>query len=280
MYGFAIEEKTAAAVHTLYPTLKNVAGERIRAELAKLLCGAHCGPILREYAEVFAFLIPPLGPCIGFDQRTPYHRWDVYEHLVRSVETVAPTEVLRLAMLLHDVGKPACFTLDAQGIGHAYGHQKRSAELAAPVLDGLHPDNATRERVLLLVEYHDIDLAEDRRLLLRRLNRFGEEGLRQLIEVHRADAIAKGTVSPEEVNGWADGLISALDALLAERPCFSLKKLAVNGRDLLQAGVPKGPTLGQTLNTLLEQVMAGNLPNEREALLSAARALTNGTDSI
>ena len=138
-YCFAIEEHTAAAVHSLKETLADVAAERIRVELAKLLCGKGAGDILRSYHDVMGQVIPQVRPMVGFEQHTPHHRYDVWEHTIRAVEAVPATEVLRLTMLLHDSGKPAAFTMDENGVGHAYGHQKISAEIADKVLTSLMP---------------------------------------------------------------------------------------------------------------------------------------------
>lgn len=270
VYGFTIEEETSAAIHALCASLRDVAPERIRVELAKLLCGQAAEEILRAYSDVIFTVLPPLAPMLGFDQRTPYHRYDVWEHTLRALAAAPATEVIRLTMLLHDSGKPAAFTLDEKGVGHAHGHPKRSAEIARDILLSLRVDNATLDRVLLLVTNHDYPLTPDRRIILRRLNRFGEVVLRQLIEVHRADGMGKGTVAPEIVEDWAATMRRSLDAVLAEKPCFTLRDLAVNGSDLLQAGIPKGRVIGQCLQTLLEAVIDGKLPNEREALLEAA----------
>ena len=270
VYGFSIEEKTSQAIHALRDTLRGVAAERVRIELAKLLCGQAAETVLREYSDVLFTIMPSLSPMLGFDQRTPYHRYDVWEHTLRTLAAAPATEVLRLTMLLHDSGKPASFTLDDKGVGHAYGHPKRSAEIAREILTGLRVDKATLDRVTLLVANHDYPLTPERRIILRRLNRFGEEVLRQLIEVHRADGLGKGTVSPELVEDWAATMRSALDAVLAEKPCFTLADLAVNGSDLINAGLPRGRAVGQCLQTLLEAVIDGKLPNERKALLAAA----------
>lgn len=270
VYGFAIEERTAEAIHALKDTLRDVAAERIRIELAKLLCGQAAEDILRTYCDVIFTIMPPLAPMHGFDQRTPYHRYDVWEHTIRALAAAPATEVMRLTMLLHDSGKPDSFTLDEKGVGHAHGHPKRSAEIARDMLLRLRVDNATLDRVALLVANHDYPLTPDRRILLRRLNKFGEEVLRQLIEVHRADGMGKGTVAPEIVEDWAATMRRALDAVLAEKPCFTLKELAVNGGDLIRAGIPQGSAIGRCLQTLLEAVIDGKLPNEREALLQAA----------
>ena len=182
------------------------------------------------------------------------------------------TETLRLTLLLHDAGKPAAFTVDEQGVGHAHGHHRLSAEIAAEVLAYLRLDNATRDRILMLVEHHDWPLSTERTLLKRRLNRLGEEALYQLIEVQRADALGKGTEAAADVEARTEELRQALTALLAERPCVTLRDMAVNGRDLMAEGIAHGRQLGETLNWLLAEVLNERLPNEREALLSAARA--------
>ncbi len=268
-YDFTIEEETAAAVHNLKGTLSGVAAERIRAELGKLLCGKGAGGILRQYADVIFQVLPELAPMLNFQQHTPFHRYDVWEHTVRGVESIPASEVLRLAMLLHDSGKPSTFTLDENGVGHAYGHQAISAEIAARALESLRVDNATRERVLLLVKHHDIPLDTTPRCLKRRLNQFGEETVRQLIEVRRADMMGKGTMTAEDANRHAEGLRQALDALLATRPCVTLKDLAVRGGDLMQLGI-RGKAVGQCLGYLLNEVMEDRLVNDAPRLLAAA----------
>ena len=273
VYGMRIEDSTALAIHRRRGDLAGVAAERIHAELSRMLCGKGAGRMLREYHDVITGVLPWLAPMVGFDQRTPYHRYDVWEHTLRAIDAVPPTEVLRLTMLLHDSGKPASFTLDEQGVGHAYGHQARSAAIAEEALACLKTDNATRDRVLLLVAHHDMPLSTEPSLLTRRLNRLGEEALRQLIEVQRADALAKGTQPPEEIEAQTAALREALDALLAQKPCFTLKQLNIRGNDLSGAGVPAGKAVGQCLQRLLEEVMTGDIPNEREALLARAREI-------
>ena len=268
-YGLTIEEHTARAVHSLKHTLSGVAAERIRVELAKLLCGRGAGDILRAYHDVICQVLPALSPMIGFDQRTPFHRYDVWEHTVRAVEAVPAREVLRLTMLLHDSGKPSAFTVDENGIGHAYGHQKISRGIAEEALTFLRADNATRDRVLVLVEHHDIPMNGERTLLKRRLNQFGEETVRQLIEVQRADAMGKGTMTVQEIETRTAEVFRALEELLASNPCVTLKDLAVRGDDLIRMGI-KGKAIGQCLAHLLDEVMAERLENQREILLDAA----------
>ena len=273
VYDFTIEPDTAAALRKKAPDLKHVAGERIREELLKLLCGKAAGRILREYPEVLAEIIPEIRPMIGYDQENHHHSYDLWEHTVRGIEGVPADPVLRLTMLLHDTGKPAVRTTDEKGEGHYYGHPRVSEEIARRTAEALRLDNAFRERLCILVRHHDTPLRTqsgaintDRSFLLRRLNKYGEENLRALFLIHCADRTATGYSSAEREQTRLRDRTEALNALLAEQPCFSLKNLAVNGRDLIALGL-KGKAVGETLQSLLEAVMDGLVPNERSALL-------------
>ena len=275
VYDFEIDPATDAAARKLAPSLHGVAGERIREELMKLLCGKGVGRILRAYPDILSEIIPEIRPMIGYDQQNHHHSYDLWEHTVRAVENIPAEADLRLAMLLHDTGKPLVRTTDEHGEGHYRGHQAASAEIAERAAEALRLDNATRDRVILMVRYHDIPLRTetgeinlDRSFLLRKLNRFGETDLRALIRIHRADRIATGYSSPEREDRRMKERLDALDALLAEQPCFTLKDLAVNGRDLQSAGL-RGKEIGDTLQRLLEGVMDGKLENTRDALLRA-----------
>ena len=281
VYDFAIEPSTSAALRRMAPDLSRVAGERIREELLKLLCGKAAGRILREYPEVLAEIIPEIRPMIGYDQQNHHHSYDLWEHTVRGLEGVPADPVLRLTMLLHDTGKPAVRTTDEKGEGHYRGHPKVSEQIARKTAETLRLDNAFRDRLCTLVLHHDTPLRTgsgeintDRSFLLRRLNRYGEEDLRALFLIHRADRIATGYTTAERENGRLRERMAALDALLAEKPCFTLKDLAVNGRDLTAAGL-KGKAVGEALQSLLEAVMDGRVPNEKEALLSELKQLSS-----
>ena len=275
VYDFSIDPATDAAARKLAPSLHGVAGERIREELMKLLCGKGVGRILRAYPDVLSEIIPEIRPMVGYNQQNHHHSYDLWEHTVRAVENVPAEADFRLAMLLHDTGKPRVRTTDEHGEGHYRGHQAVSAEIAERAADALRLDNATRDRVILMVRYHDIPLRTetgeinlDRSFLLRKLNRFGEKDLRALIRIHRADRIATGYSSPEREDRRMKERLDALDALLAEQPCFTLKDLAVNGRDLQAEGL-RGKEIGETLQRLLEAVMDGTLENTRDVLLQA-----------
>ncbi len=274
VYDFSVDPATENAARRLAATLRGVAGERIREELLKLLCGPGAGRILRAYPDILGVIIPEILPMVGYDQQNHHHSYDLWEHTVRALEGVPPESDLRLTMLLHDTGKPSVRTTDERGEGHYRGHQAASARIAERVVSDLRMDNASRERIVRLVENHDIPLRTqsgatnlDRSFLLRRLNRFGEKDLRALFVIHCSDRIATGYSTPEREKARLKERMDALDALLAEQPCFTLKNLAVNGDDLVAAGL-HGREVGETLRRLLEDVMDGRVENTREELLT------------
>ena len=267
--GFAIEPDTAAALHRCAPLLGRIAPERIREELLGILCGPDVLPVLLDYPDVLGVFLPELLPAVGFDQRSHYHCYDVWEHTARSVAAARPIPVLRCAMLLHDLGKPETFTVDENGQGHFYGHWRKSVELAEAILDRLRFDNRSKKTILTLVERHDAELPLSERAVRRNLARYGEETVRLLLEVKRADNLAQAEQFRDRqrlIDQWE----TLLDMVLGEGSCFSLKQLAVKGNDLLALGL-QGPAVGKCLEELLELVMDGELPNDRAILLEYAK---------
>ena len=144
--GFAIEKNTAAAIHENKERIPTVSAERIRVELTKLLCGANVKNVLMDWWDVIGTVIPEILPMHGFDQKTPYHIYDVWEHTAVAVSNIPPDPHLRLCALLHDIGKPPSFFTDEKGVGHFYGHPAVSARMTEEILARLKYDNATRRR--------------------------------------------------------------------------------------------------------------------------------------
>ena len=263
--GFAIEPETAAALHRCAPLLKDIAAERILVEMDKLLAGQSMASVLLAYPDVIGVFLPELLPCVGFDQRNGHHCYDVWEHSVRAAEAIAPDTVLRWAMLLHDIGKPDCFTVDEQGVGHFYGHPKRSAELAEVICRRLRMDKKSAQRIVTLVQWHDRDIPRTEKAIARAARQLGEDTLRQLLAVKRADNRAQSVLCRGRT-AEIDRAEAILDELVARQSCFSLRDLAVRGGDLTALGL-RGPAVGETLQRLLDAVMDGEVPNEKESLL-------------
>lgn len=271
---FAIEENTARAMETCRDLLHNIAPERILTELKGILIGPGAGHILREYPQIFFTVLPELAPMEGFDQKSPYHIHDIWTHTVCAVEAAPPDPVLRLAMLFHDMGKPETFSLDETGTGHFYGHAKVSRAGAETILRRLRCDNASREAVLRLIEYHDMRPPNTKKSVRRLLAKLGETALRQVIDCWKADCADRAeSVRAEhlELIGETEAL---LEEILAGEICFSLKDLAVNGGDILALGVEKGPEVGRTLQELFRMVLEDEVPNDRDSLLREAKKRT------
>ena len=263
--AFSLEEETAAAARRQAAGLQKVSAERVFQELSKLLCGPKAGEVLLAYPDILGQVIPELLPLVGFDQHSRHHCYDVCTHTAVAVDHVPPRLDLRLAMLLHDVGKPDTFSLGEDGQGHFYGHHRRSMELAEEILTRLRAPRKLREQVLTLVRYHDAQIEEDPARLRRWLHKLGPETFFALLDIQRGDAAGQGPAYCTRI-ARLNQMESQARALLAQAPCLTLADLAVNGRDLLALGY-RGPALGRGLQRLLEEVLAGRLANEKSALL-------------
>ena len=269
--GFAIEPDTSAALHRRAPLLADIAAERILVEMNKLLTGEHMASVLLAYPDVLGVFLPELLPCVGFDQRNVHHCYDVWTHSVYAASAIAPDVVLRWAMLLHDIGKPDCFTVDEHGTGHFYGHPARSAELAEAICRRLRMDKKSAQRIVTLVRWHDRDIPRTEKAVARAARQLGEDTLRQLLAVKRADNRAQSPLCRGRAAD-IDRAEAILGDLLARQSCFSLRELAVRGNDLTALGL-RGPAVGEALQKLLDAVMDGSVPNERPALLALAQKL-------
>ena len=267
--GFAIEPETAAAMDRCRALLGNIAPERIHVEMTGLLCGPWAAEALLGYPRILAVFLPEIAPCVGFDQRSPYHCYDVWEHTARSVAAAPPRPVLRWTMLLHDLGKPETFSLGEGGRGHFSGHGRESVRKAEAVMDRLRFDNHSRKTILTLVERHDCELAFSERSVRRNLARYGEETLQLLLEVKRADNQAQAPACRDR-QALIDQWEALLDLVIAQGSCFSLGQLAVRGGDLTALGL-RGPAVGELLRELLELVIEEKLPNDRELLMTYVR---------
>lgn len=267
--GFAVEQETDRSLRANRALLTQIAPERIWAELKGLLTAPGAAEALRAYPEVIGVFWPEMLDMVGFPQRNRHHCYDVWEHTLHALAQVPPELELRLTMLLHDIGKPGCCSIDEAGCGHFNGHPARSAALAEEMLRRLRTDNATRETVVRLVAWHDRNIPRTRPSVASALRQLGETDLRRLLCIKRADNLAQDPAyrAMQEEIGRAEAI---LDRLLAEGACVSLDQMAVRGGDLLALGL-SGPAVGETLEALLDAVIEERLPNDRAALLEYAR---------
>ena len=272
-YDFAIERETAFSMRRNRHLLQNVSVERIFTELKGILVGNGARSMMLAFPEIFSIIMPEVEPMFGFDQRNPHHIYDVWTHTAHAVQAVPADPVLRLTMLLHDIGKPACFSVDAKGKGHFYGHPEKSAKMAEKILLRLKSDTATLENVRTLVRVHDHSFPTTRAGMRRFIGRLGMPVVEQLFAVKRADQAAQSTHEQAAKKAELRDAALLIEDLLEEPPAFTVKDLAINGRDLITMGVKPSPALGELLERLLAEVQEDKLENAREPLLARARQL-------
>jgi len=185
---------------------------------------------------------------------------------------VEPDFALRMAALIHDVGKPSCKVKGDDGIAHYLGHAEKGAEIAEVLLRRLKFPRRTLEEIVFLVAQHDSWPAPTKKSARRFLARCGdEESARKLLALMKADRGAHAPSSIEDKASELEDFGVFMEAALKEDTAFTVKDLEVNGRDLLARGWPEGPALGAELQRLFDLVLSGDLSNEREALLEAVR---------
>ena len=269
-YGLSVESATWQAMQTLAPLMDNLARERVFDELCKLLPLVTAEDLTR-FAPILVQIIPELAPTVGFDQHSPHHAYDIFTHTAHVTEAVPADLTLRWAALLHDTGKVPAYTTDETGRGHFYGHAQLSANMADALLHRLKAPNALRERVVQLIDLHMTKIPPEKKTLRRWLSKLGPETLEQMLTLQKADTSSKGICKDDELQQFVQ-LRQLLDEILAEDACLSLTDLAVDGHDLMALGF-SGPAIGQALNRLLELVLEEQLPNEKTALLNAAKEM-------
>lgn len=271
--GYRIEEETRAAITGLAPLLARISAERIQTELVKLMVSPHPDYLRLAYVcGVTKVFLPEFDSAMETEQRHPHHCYSVGEHILHALCQVEADKVLRLAMLFHDMGKPAVLTVDGDGITHFHGHARVSAEMAEDIMKRLRFDNDTIRMVCRLVLYHDYGngVEPDSSLVRRAVNKIGQDIFPRHLKVRRADIMAQSDHMREEKLACLDRWEQLYWEICAEAQCVSLKDLAVTGADLIAAGWKPGRELGEVLQKLLDLVLENPECNEKEWLLARA----------
>ena len=274
--GYRIEESTGDAIGRLAPGLKQISAERIQAELVKLMTSPH--PEFLKMAYDFgmtAVFLPEFDRIMETEQNHPHHCFSVGEHTLHALTEVEPDRILRLAVLFHDIGKPAALTVDEDGMTHFHGHAGVGAEMTGQILRRLKFDNDTVGRVCKLVLYHDYGNGQepDMRFLRHAVNQIGEDAFPGIFLVKRADIMAQSDYMRREKLSGLERWQELYQKLLEEKQCVSLRTLAVSGADLIGLGMDPGRKLGDTLQKLLELVLEEPERNTREFLLARAEEM-------
>jgi len=272
--GFEIEPNTYEAIKTLAPTLERISAERIQVELVKLVTSDHPEKIRDVYETgLTQIFFPEFDEMMGCDQINKHHQYSVGEHTIISMGLVPADKVLRLAMLLHDVAKPACKTTDENGQNHFKLHPIQGAKMARNILRRLKFDNDTTDKVCNLVTNHDDRPPITERNVRRMIIRVGQENFMDLLAIKRADCLAQSMYKREEKLKYVDDLETAFNSIIAAGDCLRIKDLQINGKDLIDLGVPQGTRIGEILKTVFDEVVEDPQLNNREYLLKRAKEL-------
>lgn len=273
VYDFTVEKSTSDSVFKNRNLLGNIAVERISVELLKLLCGKGVEDVLNEYKEVFAVIISELSAEFEYNQKNRHHNRDLWHHTTHSVACIENDEILRMTMLLHDIAKPDCISVDENGSAHFYGHQIMGAEMSRRILRKLRLPNEFISQCETLIKYHDVRYSGSKSQLKKMLNKIGEENMHMLLKVFVADIMAQSDYKRAEKLDIVSKAECDLNEIIKQKSCFSLKQLAVNGKDLISIGITDGKKIGRILNILLDFVISEKADNNREELLKIAQSI-------
>lgn len=283
--GFDVHWQTSEAMRNSKYLLDNISKERIQGELVKILMGENASKVLLGYSDILLQIIPEMQPMVTFIQDDHHYNYDnVLTHTLRCLDywdLRFDTDkewndiILRLALLLHDVEKSSTWEYDEYGCKDFSGHDKASAITARHILKRLKFSNDIVNKVCQLIDYHCFDFDGDfhpKVAVKLLLNEIGETQLRRLIALQFAD-LSEQCLQLTDKRRW-DFVLQAryqLDEVLENDECYSLKQLAINGDDLIDAGFEQGQLIGVILYILLNTVIEEKVENDKDALLDLAK---------
>ncbi len=266
--GFEIEDDTYNAIKKMATTLDRISAERIQVELVKLVTSDHPERIRAVYETgLTKIFFPEFDAMMECEQVNKHHMYSVGEHTIVSMGFVPADKVLRLSMMLHDVAKPLCKTTDEKGQNHFKKHPVQGAAMAKSILRRLKFDNDTTDRVCNLVKNHDDRPEINERNVRRMIIRVGSDNFEDLLYVKKADCMAQSMYHREEKLSYIDSLERAYKSIIAAGDCLKIKDLKINGKDLIERGVPQGQRIGQILNIVFDEVVDNPGLNDRDILL-------------
>lgn len=268
--NFDIDKDTFISILKNAALIQKISAERIKDELCKILLTSKPSKGIRllKDTKLLNYILPELTLTVNFNQQNPHHDKDVFEHILSVLDNTPQDLTLRLSALLHDVGKPKCFSVDKKGIGHFYGHNIVSAELSEKILKRLKFDNSTIKKIYILTKEHMSHFDKVKPLTVKRfINRVDKENIDSLFALIYADI--KGHKPPYDFDK-VDKLKSETYRILQENLPLCIKDLDITGYDLMEIGYKKGKELGDILNKLLNKVLEDPTLNTKEKLLRIA----------
>ena len=285
---FSIEEETLVAVKEKAVNLKNISAERIREELNKLLLSNHPKKLLVAQATgITSIVLPEFDAMLLTEQQNHHYIYTVGRHCIEALHYFAnkypyrndeenvkfskkQQQIMRWALLLHDVGKLKKKSIGKDGEGHFYGHASESADMAKAILRRLKFDNETIDYVTRLIYYHDYRYEVTPAGMRKAMNRIGADLMELLFELQIADVMSQNPDYRLNKLDTIDKARSLYYEIVSQQHCVSLKTLAISGSDLISIGFQPGKEIGMKLNSLLELVIEHPELNKKDTLMQLA----------
>jgi tRNA nucleotidyltransferase (CCA-adding enzyme) len=271
-----IEPRTLAAIEPTLGTYRKVSAERIRDEWVKTM-KARKPSIAFDVMRVTGILgvtLPEMLDQVGCEQNR-YHAYDVWRHSMACLDACEGDPPLRIAALLHDIGKPRSRAKSEKTNDYTfYNHENIGADMAGPILERLRFSNEERERIVLLVRNHLVCYSDEwgDKAVRQWIRRVTRERVEDLYALNRADILGKGRDVTAELEGL-ERLKERVASVLTAKDALSVRELAVDGKDVMrELAIPPSRRVGEVLEKLLEKVVEDPAQNERETLLAMIRS--------
>ncbi len=269
--NFSLEKETYQACKDLAPLLERISAERIRDELFKLLLSPKpsYGIRLMEELGILKVILPELVATVDFDQRNPWHDKNLFDHTLCVLDRTAPILSIRLAALLHDIGKPPSMVLGEDGIGHFHGHDRLGAEMTDQVLTRLHCSKDLIDKVRTFVKEHMTQYSTIGDKGLKRLiARVGRDEIFNLLELQKADGLC--TISTADISDLLEKE-NEIKRILEEEEAYEKKQLDISGKDIINLGYKEGKIIGIILDHLMDQVLENPKLNKKDLLIERVK---------
>lgn len=275
-FGFSIENETARAIKTYAHLLEKISAERTRDEFLKIITAVHSADavLVLKNLGLLHYILPELEVAFSTPQKSPkrHHIYDVGTHSVMAMKFCPSSDpIVRLATLIHDIGKPKTFKQMPDGLITFYNHEMASAWIAKHVAARLRLSRKQSELLITLVRWHQfsVDERQTDSALRRFIRRVGKDNLQHILDLRIGDRLGGGATE----TSWRLELYKKRLEEVQLLP-FTVSDLYVDGHDVMKIfGVTPGPIIGKVLDALFSDVEAGTLPNEREALLTKMEEL-------
>lgn len=274
-YDFEIEDGLKSAIISNVSLLKNISYERIRDEFVKILLDKNVklGINLLKELHILDIILPEIVETYDYDQNSKYHENNLYDHILNVVGYSPEVLEIRLAALLHDLGKPSTFSMGEDGVAHYYGHEVESSEIARNVLRRFKFSNEIIKNVSILIENHmTFQSVMTDRAIRRQIRKVGSDNILNLYDLMVADRL--GTMKSRS----ADDIFKRKDRVveLLKEPTSKPKFLNFGGSDLIEMGFTPGPEFKKILNELTELVLDDPSLNTNEKLRQIVERNYNG----